>query len=346
MSRLLICAPDIFLGDAVGNHCFSIANLAKKNKIKTILFAQRFSLGVKNINDLWGSIKSDDVIFLSYSIYDPFLDRFNSIPNKKICYFHGVTPYKLLKKFDYVTSELCKKSISQFQMLYNFDILLANSEISSENLKKYLPLPKKINLLPPVTESMFLLFLLIKKNFFKKNKINLLLIGRVVPHKFIEDAIKIVYKLLKFKMTVDLRIIGSFEDNEYFKYLKSLIDNFELNDNISFEGFVSNKKKYLYILKADFLISTSKHEGFGVPILEAMYIGTPVIFREKTIPEEISKKIPTSYLNAREAASIIYNYYIGELDINKLSDQVLIQSKSILAKATDEEYLKALRFFN
>jgi glycosyltransferase involved in cell wall biosynthesis len=346
MSRLLICAPDIFQGDAVGNHCLSIANIAKKNNIEAILFAQRFSRGVRNINEIWKSIKNDDVIFLSYSIFDPFLDSFIKLPNKKICYFHGVTPYKLLKKFDYLTSELCRKSSIQFPLLCNFDYLLANSKISSDDLKRYLPLPKKIIIIPPLTESMFASLPPKKEIFFKRNKINLVVLGRVVPHKCLEDAIKIVNKLSKLKLAVNLKIVGSFDNQEYFNYLKSLINNFGLGNHISFIGFVTNKKKYQYIFNADFLISTSKHEGFGVPLMEAMYMGTPIIYRKKTISHEISMKIPTSYSNINEAANIISNYFNKKLDIYKLSRLSLIESKNILSNAKDKNYMKILRFAN
>jgi len=49
------------------------------------------------------------------------------------------------------------------------------------------------------------------------------------------------------------------------------------SDKIEFTGFISDEKKYQLLRQAQTLIFPSLYEGFGLPILEAQIMGTPVI---------------------------------------------------------------------
>jgi glycosyltransferase involved in cell wall biosynthesis len=42
-------------------------------------------------------------------------------------------------------------------------------------------------------------------------------------------------------------------------------------------GKVSQADMVTYIRESDFYVSMSEHEGFGVPLIESMYLGLPVI---------------------------------------------------------------------
>jgi glycosyltransferase involved in cell wall biosynthesis len=73
-----------------------------------------------------------------------------------------------------------------------------------------------------------------------------------------------------------------------------LIDEFltsvtpAVRDRIVFTGFVSEFIKYRLLRHADFLIFPSLYEGFGIPALEAMSLGKPVLAaRSSSFPEVI-----------------------------------------------------------
>ena len=67
------------------------------------------------------------------------------------------------------------------------------------------------------------------------------------------------------------------------------------NPNVILEGTVSNAELYSLIKGAEALIQPSRYEGFGIPPLEALYIGTPVILSDIPVFKEVYKSMPVSF---------------------------------------------------
>ena len=61
------------------------------------------------------------------------------------------------------------------------------------------------------------------------------------------------------------------------KQLEKLISDYSLGDLVKILGFVSAEHLKELIRNAEFLIFPSLFEGFGLPVLEAMSLGCPVI---------------------------------------------------------------------
>jgi hypothetical protein len=112
--KLRICAPDIFAGDAVGNHCIGIARMAMRLGMDAELYAQRFDATVLPIHpllDLLQQVDADDLLLVSYSIFDPFLEQLLALPCRKLCYFHGVTDPDLLRSRNFRCSRASNPSL-------------------------------------------------------------------------------------------------------------------------------------------------------------------------------------------------------------------------------------------
>jgi glycosyltransferase involved in cell wall biosynthesis len=103
------------------------------------------------------------------------------------------------------------------------------------------------------------------------------IIGRVEPYKGIEELLRAVHLTDNtFKMNFRLVVIGEC-DPRYLKKLNELIKRLELTDYVSIVGFV-DVNSYELIIDLDLLVSvTQEFEGFGLTILEAMKVGTPVL---------------------------------------------------------------------
>ncbi len=139
--------------DAVGNFCLDLADCLRNAGFPTKLYANSFphrlSGKIGKSADLLRHVGSDDLIFVSYSTYDPWLSQLLELPNPKVCYFHGVTPPELLQKFDPLAAELCRKSLKQFPQLAMFDVVVTNSSFSSSALKPHMA-DRSIGIVPPV----------------------------------------------------------------------------------------------------------------------------------------------------------------------------------------------------
>lgn len=283
-----IITPDIYEKDAIGNFCLDFYSLLTKKGLRVELYARHYleeNKEIINHMDLFfDRISKDDIIFYNYSIYDINLEEIIILPNKKICYFHGVTPYELLLEFEPITAELCKKSIGQFTLLEKFDVVMANSIFSAEYLQSFIS-KKNIRVYPPLFKT---------RQFTLQNNLNLekngnfLVIGRIVPHKKIEDAILLFNKLLKKFESSKLYIIGIGHNELYNSMLLELVKQLKLEEKVFFLGKINDKKLRKYYMECFSLINASLHEGFGIPVLEGLFNGLIPIIRENNAMVEIA----------------------------------------------------------
>lgn len=98
-----------------------------------------------------------------------------------------------------------------------------------------------------------------------------IIVGRLCKQKNQQKAIKI-YNNLNLKDKLDLIIIGNGKDKNK---LQKQIRKKNLEDNIKIEHYQSNINDWMQ--QAQFLISTSKYEGFSMVVAESLILETPVI---------------------------------------------------------------------
>ena len=169
------------------------------------------------------------------------------------------------------------------------DQIACVSKFTISELKKYVPSvdEKKIHLVyNGVDEKWFS----VKKGEPVHDKPYFIYVGNVKPHKNLRRLIE-AYKLASPQLKQDLILVGKkegFINGE--NSISELIKGFE--DRIIFTGYVSDEKLMQYVAQADAMVFPSLYEGFGLPPLEAMAAGTPVIAsRASCIPEICTKYV-------------------------------------------------------
>ncbi|MCO1371837.1 glycosyltransferase [Burkholderia multivorans] len=304
--RLFIAAPDIFPGDAVGNHCFGVGRVARRLGYDVSLHAQHYASDVKPMDVLLDSITEHDALWVSYSIYDPLLDRLLSLPGRKLCYFHGVTSPDLLREFEPVTADLCAKSIEQFPRLARFGSLLANSRFTASSLAPHIA-PDTVRILPPVAADMavFRHISPARKQRTIGTPFVLVVVGRVVPHKRIEDAIEVVANVRQRGIDARLQVIGTAPNGQYTGLLVERAQALGVSSFVEFAGMVDDAELFDRFDRADALLSVSRHEGFCVPVLEAMHLGLPTFVRDGTAASEVGAGASFIFTSLAEAANAI-----------------------------------------
>jgi len=109
---------------------------------------------------------------------------------------------------------------------------------------------------------------------------NIIYIGRYEPYKNVDFLIKSMDYLQDYKLI----LIGSCDKERRIE----LLNQSKSKDRIRFEGSVADKI-YGNMLKHAFCLATaSKSEGFGLPVIEAMKIGCPVVCSDIAIFREIA----------------------------------------------------------
>jgi glycosyltransferase involved in cell wall biosynthesis len=114
-------------------------------------------------------------------------------------------------------------------------------------------------------------------------------VGRLAPNKAIELAVMaLLVTRAHHDPTATLDVVGRSAVSSYTAALQSFVDELGLRGAVTFSGPVSDDALVERMSSADILVVTSRHEGFGVPVLEAMSSGLPVVANEAgALPEVV-----------------------------------------------------------
>jgi glycosyltransferase involved in cell wall biosynthesis len=187
------------------------------------------------------------------------------------------------------------------------DIIIVPSQSTKNDLLKFYPQAKKNNKIyviyegiddrfRPINDKKKIEKVLQKYLTFNFSLLTfnfLLYVGAIEPRKNLEAAIKVFSRLLKDKNYSDFRflLVGKkgWRSEEIFKLIKDL----NLNDKVIYIGFVPDEDLPYFYNGAKALIYLSRYEGFGLPPLEALSCGTPVLAAANSSLQEI---LPKDYL--------------------------------------------------
>ena len=107
---------------------------------------------------------------------------------------------------------------------------------------------------------------------------DILFVGRVVPSKAQHDLVKALWAYRRlYDANARLHLLGGTSSYEYNKSLQEFVDDLGLARAVRIAGEVSDAALAAYFAVAEVFLSLSVHEGFGVPLVEAMSAGIPVV---------------------------------------------------------------------
>jgi len=163
---------------------------------------------------------------------------------------------------------------------------------------------------------------------FDENTSYFLFVGDMRPYKNLKRAIEAFSRMGNKQVKF---VIAGRKDNRYYPEIAALVDRLLLNQRVVFLDYVPDEcLTYLYS-HALALVFVSLYEGFGLPVLEAMACGCPVIASNLTSIPEV----------AGEAA-----VYVDPLDTDAMSlafDRVA-QSESLRRTMREKGKLRAEEF--
>ena len=143
-----------------------------------------------------------------------------------------------------------------------------------------------------------------KHNYTSKN---IIAVGRLSEAKGFDMLIKAFSIVNKEKRDWTLKIVG---DGPEKMNLIKIIEKYNLKDNVFLVGPSNNVKDHY--LESSIFISSSRWEGFGLVVIEAMECGLPVIAFENSGPKEIIDK------------DGVNGILVNKNDINKLAENIIL----------------------
>ena len=137
-----------------------------------------------------------------------------------------------------------------------------------------------------------------------KNKY-LLFIGRLEKRKNTLGIIK-AFEILKEKYQIPHKLILAGKGGYGEEEIKDKIEKSKYKEDIILPGFIAEEEKWELLKNADVFLFPTFYEGFGIPILEAQSVGTPVVAgNNSSIPEVVSVKQGSIELSDQKSALLV-----------------------------------------
>ena len=233
-----------------------------------------------------------DVVVLHYALPSPLTAALKEHHGRRVVLHHNITPPGFFAGYDAEMVRICDLGRRELAGLRDHvDLGLADSEFNRRELaevgfRRTGVLPIYIDFRryrePPNP---------VLSRLLRDDRTNLLFVGRVAPNKRHDDLIRLASYWKRF-ISPDLRLllVGKLpQSRRYFDRLQALMyeEGFTPSE-VVFTGHVDHDDLLACYAAADVFVSMSEHEGFGVPLLEAMLMGVPVLaYRAAAVPDTL-----------------------------------------------------------
>jgi len=282
-------------GDAISNESVVLRHIFRSWGYESEIFCEQkrilpeFRRDAHDISRYAAAARPDDVALLHLSIGSPSNDVFASLKCGKVILYHNVTPARYFRLANTRTAQLLELGRRQMKRLAGTaQVNLADSQFNADELREagyadvnVFPLALDPDLLhgPPDRH-------LVRR--LNDGRVNILFVGRCAPNKAIESLLVLFHH---FQTSVEkasrLIHVGSFAGTERYYYLIRSLAR-DLGVNVSFPGSVPQRELAAYYQTASLFVCMSEHEGFCIPLLEAMAHDVPVIaYAAGAVPETL-----------------------------------------------------------
>lgn len=303
--KVSILSPSASPNISVGIDTLEIAKILTRNNFATCIYAIDWQtahvdgiLSPRSYLDGTGSLDRNILIY-QHAIGWPMGDYlFKMSKDIKIVRYHNITPAHYFEKYSETYATACRmgeKAIlghvrntdSWFWPVSNYNRI---------SLVQLGAAPSRCLVVPPFHAAEHMASTRPARKFYRGGKghgATILYVSAIRPHKGHVRALDVFHKYQsQHDMDAQLIFAGT-TDSSLSLYLDLLMDKvnrLNLQNNVRFASNVSPSCLHGLYLDADVFLCMSEHEGFGLPLVEAMYFGLPIVALKGTaIPETLGE---------------------------------------------------------
>ena len=234
-----------------------------------------------------------DITILHYAIPSPMSDALARLSGMRVLQYHNITPARFFAPFDPAIFRLAKTGREELASLVGkVDLALGVSEYNRQELvalgfdnTAVLPLVVEPRQTPTGHGNRAL------EHVLDDGLTNILFVGRIAPNKRLEDQLRLAEHYKRY-VDADYRFIFVGRTDAVPRYYDTLLVQMAEyrmpTDRFLFPGIVSDADLAVYYRYAHAYLSLSEHEGFCVPLIEAMLADVPVLaYGAAAVPETL-----------------------------------------------------------
>ena len=287
--------PAAHRGDAVGDSARAARDLFRSWGHASEVFAMHIDEDLEGDVKPWeeAGARAGDVTILHFAVPSPMTAAFAELPGRRVVQYHNITPAKFFAPFDTGLARMASRGRDELRSLAGRVHLAAGvSEYNRRELEAMgfkptatVPLLVDIDRLKRAEARPALEALL------SDGLANILFVGRIAPNKKIEDHIRLAEHYKRYVDAAYRFIFVGRHDAvpSYYRTVRSLIAEYRmLPERFLFPGVVPDEDLAAYYRTAHAYVSLSEHEGFCVPLVEAMAMDVPVLaYAAGAVPETL-----------------------------------------------------------
>lgn len=282
--------------------------------------------------------------------FDIIIEVINGIPfftpiyvkKPKVAIIHHLVKDIFFKELPLFPAAIGFTAEKTIPLLYRELPIITGSESAKQELTKF-GIPKK---------NITIIYHGIDNNFHEPPKYSkspyphILYLGRLKKYKSLEQLIIATKYITKELPSVKLSIAGK-GDADYENKLEKLTKDLNLDQNVTFHGFVDEKKKLELMQKSWVFVTVSEREGWGLTIIEANACKTPAIVTDVPGLKDAVKNNETGLIIPYGKPKILAKAIIKILTDNELRERIskeaLEQSKQFNWNKSANKTLQIIR---
>ncbi|WP_205696641.1 glycosyltransferase [Conexibacter sp. SYSU D00693] len=230
----------------------------------------RIAKRVRSLRDL--APEPDATLLIHYSAYAPRLRRVLDLPQRKVLLSHNVTPARWFWDYEPTIAIHCalgRRQLPEYAAACEVVAGVSHynaAELGSDVVIPILFDPAHLGAAGDAAVS-------------RPAGNELLFVGRLAPHKRQDELIRLVALLRRHRVPdATLRLVGEPLNPKYLQALRGLAEELAPGA-VTFESSLSDAELADRYRRAAAFVCLSEHEGFCIPVLEAMHLGAPVVTR-------------------------------------------------------------------